>query len=79
MSDLTADFTAMYGEGFAAGMELKESTPEIEDMLESLFGGMEPKLITLPYDVSLEQYCEAKALVMRCEGEEPTVSIFAEL
>ena len=70
MTDLTADHRTMYGDEFAAGLILKESTPEVEDMLESLFGGMEPKLITLPDDVSMEEYYAAKELIARCEGEE---------
>lgn len=70
MSDLTADFQTMYGVDYAAGLSLSESTPEVEDMLSGLFDGMTPTLITLPDDVSMEQYYEAKALVARCEGEE---------
>lgn len=79
MSDLTADLKTMYGDDYAVGLSLSESTPEVEDMLSGLFDGMRPKLITLPDDVSLEQYYEAKALVARCEGDDPMLSVFAGL
>lgn len=70
MSDLTADFKAMYGDNYEAALIMDESTPEVENMLSSLFDSMAPKLITLPDDVTMVQYLEAKALIARCEGDE---------
>lgn len=49
---------------------VKESTPEVEAMLDSLFDGMTPKHIHLPEGVTMDEYYTAKALIARCEGEE---------
>lgn len=55
---------------FNGALVIEESTPEVESMLSGLLDGMQPKLITLPNNVSMQQYYDAKSLIARCEGEE---------